>query len=70
MFQNEITTEGHPNCPLCTGAVLPNQDTWTEGQKGELVQTPTGLWIIHKSCVQKWNNRAALIQELEGKVND
>lgn len=61
MFQNQIEDET-PICPVCTVKCVPNKEALTEGQKGQLVQTPTGLWIIHSNCVTSWNEHAVSYQ--------
>jgi hypothetical protein len=47
-------------CPICK-QVCPMDGGLTSG----LVSTPKGLFLMHKSCVEKWNQQAAAIQALQ-----
>jgi hypothetical protein len=54
MFANKIksTIEGYvPECPVCTKDIEPGSS--------EVCQTPTGLWIIHRDCIEFFNNYKA-----------
>lgn len=35
-----------------------------QGKTSSLVQTPKGLWLIHKACIEQWNTHAALLREM------
>lgn len=46
-------------CPLCK-----QKCAMDHGQTSGLVTTPKGLFLIHKSCVSAWNERATLLRDL------
>lgn len=46
-------------CPLCKQKCVMDQ-----GKTCGLVSTPKGLFLIHNTCVDAWNERAALLRDL------